>query len=277
MSEPVLRPVAAIVEKAAANKMKRNPIPPPPKIAWLALEQLVIDETYQRGLSEASMRLIRRLVQTWDWNCFKPLSVAATGGGLYKVIDGQHTAIAAATHGAIETLPCLVLDAATVAEQARAFVGINRDRVSLTAYALYRSRLAGEDPEAMAVHEGLQAAGGRLLETVRYYEDYSPGDVACVATLLQIVRRGGKNRLARLMRMIVAAEISPAPSFILKGLEEVVTSPEPPADEQLVRVLKQRGDEEILDMARDRRRQGHAPDMNSAVAQVLLHECERAA
>jgi hypothetical protein len=124
------RPIAAI-EVSPSQPLRRNPIPPPPKIAWLALDQLVIDEGYQRGLSNRSTALIRRLVERWDWNCFKPLSVAAAGGGLYEIIDGQHTAIAAATHGAIETLPCLVLDASTVAQRAAAFVGINRDRVAL--------------------------------------------------------------------------------------------------------------------------------------------------
>lgn len=188
MSDRELRPIEAIREW---NKIERNPIPPPPKIAWLALDQLVVDGGYQRSLSNASTTLIRRLVARWDWNCFKPLSVAAVGDGRYEIIDGQHTAIAAATHGAIETLPCLVLDATTLAQRSRAFVGINRDRIALTPFALYRARLAAEDEEAVAVYEALHRAGCGLEESLRYDREYPAGTVACVATLLQIVRRGG--------------------------------------------------------------------------------------
>lgn len=268
-----LRPVKALVE---GKTLRRNPIAPPPKIAWLSLDQLVVDETYQRALSSNSKRLIRRLVETWDWNCFKPLSVAAAGGGLYEVIDGQHTAIAAATHGAVETLPCLVLDARTLKERASAFVGINRDRVPLTPFALYQARLAAGDEEAVAVDRALTTAGANLEETLRSIEEYPAGTVGCVATLLQIVRRGGHARLARLLQMCIAAEITPVPSAVLKGLEEVITAPNPPTDARLVEILSDLGGEDLLDRAAERRKRGLAISTNDGVAQVLMMRLETA-
>jgi hypothetical protein len=271
-----LRPVEPIREH---NRLKRNPIAPPPKIAWLALDQLVIDENYQRSLSGQSNKLIRRLVENWDWNCFKPLSVAAVGDGRYEIIDGQHTAIAAATHGAVETLPCLVLDATTLAQRSAAFVGINRDRLALTPFALYRARLAAEDPEAVAVDAALVSAGAALVESIRYDVEYPPGTVACIGTLLQVVRRGGKARLARLLRLCMAADISPIPSGVLKGLEEIVRAPSPPDDARLSSVLSDLGGDTLIDMATERRKRGLAPDGSTAVMQVILNhiEPERAA
>ncbi len=59
---------------------------------------LLVDERYQRGLSERSIKLIRKIVSEWDWRAFKPPVVVDVGAGL-EVIDGQHTAIGAATHG----------------------------------------------------------------------------------------------------------------------------------------------------------------------------------
>lgn len=196
------------------------------------------------------------------------------GGGLYEIIDGQHTAIAAATHGAIETLPCLVLDATTVAQRAAAFVGINRDRVPLTPFALYRSRLAAGDEEAVAVGQALEAADCELLESLRYDVDYPAGTVACVSTLLQIVRRGGRPRLARLLKMCKAAGIGPVPSALLKGLEDIVRVPEAPSTEALTAVLLELGGETIVDQANDRRKRGLAKDGNAACAQVILHALE---
>jgi hypothetical protein len=268
-----LRKIEALPDSA---KLLRNPIPPPPKIAWFPLDQLVIDESYQRSLSNASRALIRRLVTRWDWNCFKPLSVAATGGGLYEIIDGQHTAIAAATHGAIELLPCLVLDATTVAQRSAAFVGINRDRVALTPFALFRARLAAEDEEAVAVKAALEKAGCQLEESLRYMQDYPAGTVACVSTLLQIVRRGGAPRLARLLNICKSAEISPVPSAVLKGLEEIITTPGIATDAQLIEVLLELGGDTIVDKAGERRRLGQAGDQNTACMQVILHALEAA-
>lgn len=270
-----LRPIVALEE--GPRRLARNPIPPPPKIAWLALDQLVIDPEYQRGLSEASRRLIRRLVERWDWNRFKPLSVASCGGGVYEVIDGQHTAIAASTHGAIETLPCLVLDAATRAERSAAFVGINSDRIALTPFALYRARLAAGELEAVAVSEALSASGAQLLESLRYDVDYPAGSLACVSSLLQIVRRGGAPRLSRLLKIAIAAEITPVPSGILKGLEEALSYPDGPTDRQLTSALLELGGDTVIDMAGERRRTGTASSVNQGVMQVLLTACERKA
>jgi hypothetical protein len=269
-----LRTVQPILEN---KPLKRAPVPPPPKIAWLSIEQLVIDESYQRALSGNGLRLIRRLVETWDWNCFKPLSVAPAADGRYEVIDGQHTAMAAATHGSIEMLPCIVLTAETRAARSAAFVGINRDRVPLTPYALFRAKLAAEDPEAVAVDEALALSGGELVETLRYDEDYAPGVVACVSTLLQIVRRGGKARLARLLKMAIAAEIGPVPSGLLKGLEEIIRAPGHPPDADLIAKMSDLGGETILDQANERRKRGLASDQASAVAQVLLVEVDKMA
>lgn len=272
-----LRPVKPILE-AKGKTLKRAPIPPPPKVAWLNIDQLVIDETYQRALSSNGLRLIRRLVETWDWNCFKPLSVAPLDDGRYEVIDGQHTAMAAATHGSIEMLPCLVLSAETRAARSAAFVGINRDRITLTPYALYRAKLAAEDPEAVAVDEALALSGGTLLEVVPYETEVPVGAVACIATLIQIVRRGGKNRLARLMKMSIAAGIGPVPAGLLKGLNDIVSvSPPLATDAELTAVLSDLGGDTIDDLARERRRSGVAKDQAAAVAQVILSRVQKQA
>lgn len=275
--EPIsehLRPVTAIVE-SPTKRLRRNPLPPPPRIAWLALDQLVIDETYQRSVSDSSMRLIRRLVETWTWSQFKPLSVAPVGDGRYEVIDGQHTAIAAATHGGIETLPCLVLDVTTLQERSAAFVGINSDRVSLTPYALYRARLAAQDPGAVAVEEALTASGARLEESLRYDVDYPAGTVACIRTLHLIAKRGGAPQLARLLQICIAASITPVWSDLLKGLEIVVGMKPRPRDDALVEALAAVGGDTISDDAKERKRLGLAPTHADACAQVILKLLEK--
>lgn len=81
-----------------------------PQFQWVAPTSLLVDEVYQRNLSRGSIELIRKIVARWDWNRFKPPVVAMTDEGL-EVIDGQHTAIAAATHPEITEIPVMLAEA----------------------------------------------------------------------------------------------------------------------------------------------------------------------
>jgi hypothetical protein len=56
-----------------------------------------------------AVEMIRDIVREWSWASYKAPVVVETGKGLV-VIDGQHTAIAAATRG-IKFIPILVVDA----------------------------------------------------------------------------------------------------------------------------------------------------------------------
>lgn len=261
-----LKKLVAIAER---KPLKRSPVPPPPRIAWLRLEELVIDAAYQRGLSEASDRLIRRLVENWDWSLFKPLSVAATGDGRYEVIDGQHTAIAAITHGAVETLPCLVLTCVTQGEKAAAFVGINTERTSLSSYAIYRAKVISGDPVAMAVDAGVTAAGGATVEKAQPLSKYPPGVTAAIATLLQIARRGGKARIARLLKIAIAGGVGPVPAGLLRGLEAVTTSAAPPSDERLAEMIRYVGIAPLTRAVEDLRREQSTLNLVQAWSQIL--------
>lgn len=99
-----------------------------PKFERANPADLLVDEGYQRNLSERSVKLIRKIVSHWDWRTFMPPVVVRTKLGMH-VIDGQHTAIAAATHPKIKDIPVMVVKADEVADRARAFLGRNRDRI----------------------------------------------------------------------------------------------------------------------------------------------------
>lgn len=133
-----------------------------PEIEWVDPKSLLVDGDYQRALSEASVTLIRRIVAGWDWARFKPPVVARTEEGL-EVIDGQHTATAAATHPAISIIPVIVVQAAAVADRARAFVGHNRDRLNVTKTQMHFSAVAAGDDDALTLSQVCQRAGVTIL------------------------------------------------------------------------------------------------------------------
>lgn len=61
---------------------------PVPEIRWVRPEVLLVDEKYQRDLSERSIKLIRRIVSDWDWASFTPPKAVEVDGKLH-VTDGQ--------------------------------------------------------------------------------------------------------------------------------------------------------------------------------------------
>lgn len=113
----------------------------PPEFRWVDPASLLVDEVYQRDLSRGSVELIKKIVAGWDWARFKPPVVAETAEGL-EVIDGQHTAIAATTHGGLGQIPVMVVRAAEMADRARAFVGHNRDRLMLSQVNIHYANVA---------------------------------------------------------------------------------------------------------------------------------------
>src|SRR6185437_2462885 len=122
-----IRPITAL--KIAGRR--EVPLSAAPDARQVDPTTLRVEPKYQRDLSGKSMRLIRKIVTEWDWAKFKPPIVAESEDGLF-VIDGQHTAIAAASHPEIQTIPVMVVKAADLRRRAEAFVAHNRDRVAMT-------------------------------------------------------------------------------------------------------------------------------------------------
>jgi hypothetical protein len=128
---------------------------------------LYVDERYQRDVSARGLRLIRKIVQNWNWSelkppvvveVFEPLRVTGISESGYHVIDGQHTAIGAVTHNALTSsgfksaigkIPVMVVSADSVEARSRAFLGQNTSRVGITKLQLFRAAVAAGDEDAL--------------------------------------------------------------------------------------------------------------------------------
>lgn len=174
---------------------------PLPQLAWVDPHQLLVDESYQRGLSEAGRKLIRKIVNEFDWARFKPPAVVETDDG-YCVIDGQHSAVAAVTHPGVELVPVLLHAERNQGEQAGAFISHNRDRLRVTDTQLHASAVVAGDPAALAVDRACRAAGVRVLRAPPGTGGYQPGDCVAVGTLGQLVRRRGEEGATALLRLL---------------------------------------------------------------------------
>jgi len=194
---------------------------PAPRPVQLAMAQLVINEDYQRGVSDKGIKLILGMAAAWDWGAYKAPTVCPTDEpDIYEVVDGQHTAIAAATNGNIPFLPCLIHDLATLADKARGFIGINTRRIQLTALDIYSAQVAAQDPAAIDLECALVATGCRLLAHPR--SEYRPGDTVAIKTLLALAGRGGQARVERVLRICLAVGSMPIASSLIKALDVVL-------------------------------------------------------
>jgi hypothetical protein len=196
-----------------------------PICEWVDPATLLVHPVYQRDLSKRSINLIRKIVNGWDWAKFKPPVVASTGEG-FEVIDGQHTAIAAATHPAIEKIPVMVVTAHEVADRARAFVGHNTDRLNLSPAQLHYASVAAEDDDALTVHQVCKRAGVELVRYPPANGEWRPGQTLAVAAIRTLVARRGAMGARIVLQVLVEAGEAPMRANGIKAVEMLLYDPE---------------------------------------------------
>ncbi len=194
-----------------------------PIFEWVDPASLLVNETYQRDLSDRSTKLIRRIVQGWSWTKFKP-PVCSMGDGGLEIIDGQHTAIAAASHPGISQIPVMIVETDDVAARARAFIGQNVDRVGITKMQLHRAAVASGDEDAQTIEQVCERAGVRLL--MSNPGQWEVGDSLAVSAIGALIQRRHAQGARRVLEILVKAEEAPVTASGIKAVEMILFEPE---------------------------------------------------
>lgn len=214
----VRRPVAAINMAGIEPMVAASDAP---RFEWVNPTSLLIDGAYQRALSESSVKLIRKIVGGWDWRKFKPPVCASSAEGLL-VIDGQHTAIAAASHPSIETIPVMIVDAVDRADQAAAFIGHNKDRINITKGQMHFASLAAGDEDAQTVAQVCERAGVTILRNPPANSIYKPGDTVALVSVQALIARRGAMRSREILQALVQARCAPVGAQAIKAVETLM-------------------------------------------------------
>lgn len=217
-----MRPVRAL---NMAGIKPAGCIPGRPVFRWVSPDRLVVDESYQRNLSERSIGLIRKIVADWDWCRFKPPVVVETGDML-EVIDGQHTAIAAASHGNVAEIPVMVVEATDRADRAKAFIGHNRDRITVTATQLHVAAVAAGDEDAVTLQQVCDRAGIRVLRVPPGGGAFKPCDTMAVGAITTLINRRGAMRARQMLEVLAKARMAPVPAAGVRAVEMLLCDPE---------------------------------------------------
>lgn len=194
----------------------------PPYFELVDPRTLQVEDRYQRQLSERSVALIHRIVRQFDWRAFKPPIVARDADGTLMVIDGQHTAIGAASHPRIDLIPVVVVDAGEVVDRAKAFLRHNRDRVGMTPMQIHHAALVAGDEVAVAVDDACRRAGARVLRNPQAGTTRI-GDTMAVSTISTICKQRGVVFTARLLKILVEAGQAPIDALSIKAVFELLT------------------------------------------------------
>lgn len=269
-----LRKVQAIkLPRSAQHSDKTHATP---ELRFVAPTDLSIEGSYQRDLSTRSIALIRKIVSGWDWAKFKPPVCAERSDGLV-VIDGQHTAIAAATLG-IQRIPIMLAKAAEIEQRADAFVAHNRDRVAMSPFQIFHASVVAGDTIAVGVHGVATQTGAVIPRTLPPKHRAKPGCIISVNEALRVYKTQGPDIVRRIFTVAVAAEAAPLPRAAFRGLETIFTSAlfvdtSRLKDSQIANGLKSLGIEGFDALVRSQALETGKP-MGRAAADLIAGACE---
>ena len=221
--ETGLRPIRALPALKDLAGDIRTPVP---QIVWLDPKDLYVDETYQRSLSRKSMQLISKIVTGFSWAHYKPPIVAKDSRSkVMFVIDGQHTAIAAASHPHVKKIPVFVVEAKEVSSRARGFIAHNKDRIAMTAMQMHYSSVVAGDPEAIEISSVCDKAGVNI---VRFPPPggFGPRETMALTSIKTLLRTIGGAKAVTVLKVLASADLAPIRSDQIKAVARLLFSSE---------------------------------------------------
>lgn len=221
-----IRPVAPI---SVAGLTPQMPPTGMPIFEFVRPTDLLIDPAYQRNVSEKGLRQIRRIVEGFDWSKFKPPICAYAqyqGTTVLKVLDGQHTAIAAASNPYVDMIPVMIVEADDTIAQAKAFIGQNTDRLGVTNLQMHQAALAAADEDAQTLELVCHRANVKVLKTTNAYTGDGCRQTIAIKQIEHMISRRGVQRSREILEVLANAERGPLTAPQIKAVELLLSDPE---------------------------------------------------
>lgn len=221
--------------------LKPADLPPyRPVFKTVPIAKLRVDERYQRDTTNRSINLIKKIVKEWDWSAFKP-PVVVEVDNVFHVIDGQHTAIAAATHGGFVELPVMLVKADSIESRANAFVRQNRDRTATMHTQLYYALLAAGDENALTIQQVCKRAGVKILRQPLANKRYNVGETVAVLGIEKLIARRYALGARKVLEICVKAGCAPITLTYIRAVEFLLYNAEYKnkfSEEKLISLIK---------------------------------------
>jgi hypothetical protein len=173
---------------------------PAPMLTWISVEELVVDDTYQREVGRRGRSNVEYIAEHFDWSKFAPVIVAPVEGGLYAIVDGQHRTTAALLRG-IDKVPCQVVQADR-AQQAAAYAAVNGNITKTTPQQLFHAKLAAGDQCARELAEICASGGVEILRRSVVQASMKVGQTQAVGALNRCFQNYGRETLITALQCI---------------------------------------------------------------------------
>lgn len=244
----------------------------PPSVENRNPAELRLDDSYQRSTDNgASMALIKRIANGWDWRMCLPLVVSKRDDGTLWVIDGQHRLAAAILRGDIQFLPCCVGVYGSVADEAAMFVAMNRARKPMNRLDDFHAALAGGEPEAAQIHQIITDTGLTVSRKTGS-QSWVPGEVAFTSAIAKVLRKHGAAICTGALDTIARAfpgQVLNAGSSMFTALTKLsVNPPEGYNPDRMFRALTTRTQKEWASFLNQHK--GGGDDRAAQLREVLL-------
>jgi hypothetical protein len=248
-----------------------------PRLEWVKIADLVIDETYQRPLSKANWTAIRSIAANFKWSHFAPVIVAPMPGGKLAIIDGQHRSHAAAICG-FDAVPAMIVPMSH-GEQASAFAGVNGQVTRITLHHVLKAALAAGEVWAERSQLAVERAGCTLMTYNKTTADKRCGEVFCIGLVRHFVMAGHSEAVTAVLSALRAIDGGTRAAlysdFVLRPLFAAVASDVQFARMNLAGFLRANDPYKVLD--RLRRDTGSVRDGKAAILRLLQRHAMGAA
>jgi hypothetical protein len=189
---------------------------------------LFVDPDYQRDIGERGIRQIRNMIDNWRWDKFRAPVCAFEkdddGVEVLKIIDGQHTCIAAASHPNIHRIPVQIVEAPDKQSQAAAFIGQNVDRLGVTKLQMHQAALTAGKEHALDIQHVCDRAGVKILLTTPHR--YEAGDTVAITAISALVKKHTAMKARQILEVLAKANLAPVKDAHIKAAELLLTDPE---------------------------------------------------
>lgn len=155
----------------------------PPKLEWVDVNLIDVDQNYQRHLDGNK---VEKMLGEFHWDHFGAVVLAAQPSGRFTVTDGQHRVKVARLHPAIEKIPATIISRQGTAAEAENFLKINRNRKAVTPIEKHWAGVAAEDPRVLRVQKVLSSAGCEVAPDSGTYKPHMTNAVGAIDRAVEL-------------------------------------------------------------------------------------------
>lgn len=185
----------------------------------IPIKNLVSNQEYQRGLSEAH---VKRAVDNFDPYQVNPVKVSRRDGINY-VFNGQHTIeiVATVTESRETPVWCMVYDDLEYGHEADIFANQQKYVKPLTPYEIFIANIEAENEEQLTI-KALIESYNLFLSPIKI-----PGGICAISCLEYIYKKFGYHILDETLGLCIATwegDVNSLTANILKGIAKLIVA-----------------------------------------------------